>query len=134
MPQAVAIAPSKLIEVAEELANHMTGAGRPRPAWLRRAVSTAYYALFHCICLEAARHLLPNGEDEERLMLARTFGHAEIKEARHRADYDHLAAFPKATAIAHIEDAKRSIEQVCAMPPRERELFFSLVALRARAL
>jgi hypothetical protein len=174
VPQAVPIDPSKLIEAAEELANHKSGAGRPRPVWLRRAVSTAYYGLYHCICLEAARHMLPSGHDEQQLWVARSFGHAEIKEccawidgrqgchrqrvvplvralksmsisgvagsfcdlqeARHRADYDHLAVFSKAATIAHVADARRSITQVVNAPVPERQAFFSLLALRARVL
>jgi hypothetical protein len=174
VPQAVPIDPSKLIEAAEELANHKSGAGRPRPVWLRRAVSTAYYGLYHCICLEAARHMLPNGRDEQQLWMARAFGHAEIKEccawidgrqgcsrkrvvplvrelktasiagvagsfcdlqeARHRADYDHLAVFSKATTVAHIADARSSISQVLNAPQDERAAFFSLLALRAKVL
>lgn len=174
MAQAVPIDPSKLIEAAEELAHHKTGAGRPRPVWLRRAVSTAYYGLFHCICLEAVRHMLPSGREEQQLLMARTFGHAEIKEccmwidgrqgcsrrgvqrlvrelksasivsvagsfcdlqeARHQADYDHLAVFSKAATIAHIADARRSIGQVISAPPDERAAFFSLLALRAKLI
>jgi hypothetical protein len=174
VPQAVPIDPSKLIEVAEELANHKSGAGRPRPVWLRRAVSTAYYGLYHCICLEAARHMLPNGREEQQLWMARAFGHAEIKEccawidgrqgcsrkrvlllvrelktasiagvagsfcdlqeARHRADYDHLAVFSKAATVAHVADARSSISQVGGAPPDERDAFFSLLALRAKVL
>jgi hypothetical protein len=32
--------------------------------WLRRAVSTAYYALFHAITMQAADSLLPSGTAE----------------------------------------------------------------------
>jgi hypothetical protein len=40
--------PSDLIDTARHLA-HASARGRPREANLRRAVSTAYYALFHCL-------------------------------------------------------------------------------------
>jgi hypothetical protein len=47
--------------------------------WLRRSVSTAYYALFHCISLEGSRSLLPSGTAEQQMWLARAFGHREVK-------------------------------------------------------
>lgn len=41
--------PDDLIEIARQLVDESVagGRGRPRQAWLRRAVSAAYYALFH---------------------------------------------------------------------------------------
>ena len=44
--------PLDLIETARVLAE--SGPGRPTQASLRRAVSTAYYALFHCLAATAA--------------------------------------------------------------------------------
>lgn len=80
MPTSVAIDPAKLIEAARDLANHQGGRGRPRPVFLRRATSSAYYALFHCIGREAAGHLLPNGSGQEKLALARSFDHRALKD------------------------------------------------------
>ena len=80
MPTAVPIDPAKLIAAAQEFANHHLGAGRPRPVWLRRAVSSAYYALFHSIGLQAAAHVLPTGTRPEQLQLCRSFGHRQLKE------------------------------------------------------
>jgi uncharacterized protein (UPF0332 family) len=168
----VAIDPAKLIEAAREQAAHRTGRGRPRPVLLRRAVSSAYYALYHCIGLEGAGTLLPNGTSEQQLWVARAFGHRQIKdccawiagrqggvtkavgplvqslkqtsflnvsdafcdlqEARHRADYDHLAAFAKATVAAHIDDAEKAMSEVTGASPQDREAFFVLVALRTK--
>lgn len=173
MAQAVRIDPAKLIEIAEVLAEHRTGAGRPRTVWLRRAVSSAYYALFHCLTLEAGKCLIPNGSATQQLSMTRAFGHREVKdccgwiagratcsrpavlplvkaltstplvgvadsfcdlqEARHRADYDHLASFSKAVAVAHIEDARSAIADVAAAAEPDRQGFFSLLALRTRA-
>lgn len=79
MAQSVRIDPGKLIEHAEGvLASNATG--RPRAVWLRRAVSSAYYALFHAICLEGARTLLPHGSQQQQLVIARAFGHREVKD------------------------------------------------------
>lgn len=78
MASAVPIDPAKLLEAARDFANHHRGQGRPRPIWLRRAVSSAYYALFHSIVLTVAGILLPSGSQEERLRLTRSFSHQSV--------------------------------------------------------
>jgi hypothetical protein len=80
MPVAVPIDPAKLIEAAKDFATHQSGQGRPRPVWLRRAVSSAYYALFHSIILTACESLLPNGTRTEQLNLARSFSHLAVSD------------------------------------------------------
>ncbi len=45
-----------LLALAEELARREPG--RPRQVSLRRAISTAYYALFHAVCFECADALV----------------------------------------------------------------------------
>lgn len=54
---------------------------RPLQASLRRAVSTAYYALFHFLVDEATRRMLGVGADRELLRgcLARAFNHSNMK-------------------------------------------------------
>lgn len=51
---------------------------RPKQASFRRAVSTAYYALFHFLILEAVSRWKVRGQ---RAALARTFEHARMKAA-----------------------------------------------------
>jgi hypothetical protein len=54
--------------------------GRPRQASLRRAISAAYYALFHLLIDEAARLILPGSASAgTRSRIERSFGHAEMK-------------------------------------------------------
>lgn len=170
MPTAVPIDPARLIDVARQLAHHHAGAGRPRPVWLRRAVSSSYYALFHALARQTAEHLVPNACPQHRLQLARTFTHAALKEAcewisgrrgnppqharalittlsgtsiedvaavlcdlqeaRHRADYDHLASFSKAAVLGYIQDADEAIQKLSAADQTHRETLFALVALR----
>ena len=55
---------SDLIAAAFDLVD-AGGRGRPRQANLRRAVSTAYYAMFHCLAAICA-DLLVGGEGSER--------------------------------------------------------------------
>ena len=79
MPQSVPIDPDKWLAHAHELAEHQQGAGRPKSTLLRRAVSTAYYGLFHALNIAVASDLLPDGTSEQRRELVRTFGHQELK-------------------------------------------------------
>ena len=62
-------------------AQHLAGREprRPRQASLRRAVSTAYYALFHLLIREASQRLL-RGPAMQKLV-ARVFTHTEMSKA-----------------------------------------------------
>jgi uncharacterized protein (UPF0332 family) len=63
-----------------EQANHLANRERqkPRQASLRRAVSTAYYALFHLLIHEATKNWK---RAEQRPLLARGFEHGRMKSA-----------------------------------------------------
>ncbi|MCY3831304.1 MAG: hypothetical protein OXF89_19440 [Rhodospirillaceae bacterium] len=53
---------------------------RPRQASLRRAVSTAYYAVFHMLIDEAARRMISGGgRTALRHCLARAYAHGNMK-------------------------------------------------------
>jgi hypothetical protein len=65
-----------LLELARHLAN--LEPVNPRQACLRRALSTAYYALFHLLISEATRNW---GQPELRSELGRVFGHGKMKSA-----------------------------------------------------
>jgi hypothetical protein len=138
--------------------------------WLRRAVSTAYYALYHHIAQAAAQYLVPSGSEVTQLQASRSFNHAAMKEAcewisgrrgrvpedikplvdllrptamtdaaaafcdlqeaRHKADYDNLAPFSKATALASVQDAETAMTKIDAADAEHREAFFAVMALR----
>ena len=66
-----------LLEQARHLARRERR--RPRQASLRRAISTAYYALFHLLIDEATRVLISRPETRSRF--ARAFEHADMKQA-----------------------------------------------------
>src|SRR5579872_2158037 len=68
--------PDDLLEQAKHLANREPK--RPRQASLRRAVSTAYYALYHLLISEAT---LNWKRAEQRPRLARLFEHGKMREA-----------------------------------------------------
>jgi uncharacterized protein (UPF0332 family) len=75
--------PDHLLEQARHLATRERT--RPRQASLRRAVSTAYYALFHLLISEAT---LNWKQARQRSIFARLFEHGKMKSAseKQRAD------------------------------------------------
>ncbi len=68
--------PNELLELARELVERPPA--NPTQARLRRAVSTAYYALFHLLIDEAVSKW---PIERHRNILARTFNHGAMKKA-----------------------------------------------------
>jgi hypothetical protein len=68
-----------LIEQASYLAKREPK--KPRQASLRRAVSTAYYALYHLLLHEATRAMFPSTPYGLREKASRAFSHSEAKNA-----------------------------------------------------
>ena len=64
----------ELVEQARHLCDRE--ARRPKQASLRRAISTAYYALFHCLVAGATSSLVPRRHRHLRPLLGRVFEHA----------------------------------------------------------
>jgi uncharacterized protein (UPF0332 family) len=129
MVQAMSFA-SDLLEQAHHLARREKR--KPKQASLRRAVSTAYYALFHLLVAEAVGNWKRN---DQRSKLARAFEHGRMKQAsvktssgafdgqhpqtvadlktvanafinlqqfRHRADYDNSLRLTRTDALSQI--------------------------------
>lgn len=68
------------MEQAEHLAS--LNPKRPRQADLRRAISAAYYALFHFLIAEATQQLMPRRDHATlRHVLGRAFQHGEMRSA-----------------------------------------------------
>jgi len=68
-----------LLDQAELLANKESR--KPKQASLRRAVSAAYYALFHLIIEDSANVLAPRAPAGLRRLVQRAFQHGQIKSA-----------------------------------------------------
>jgi hypothetical protein len=68
-----------LIEQAQHLA--VREPMKPRQASLRRAVSTAYYSLFHLLRNEATKSFFPNTPADLRAKAGRAMAHADAKSA-----------------------------------------------------
>jgi hypothetical protein len=114
-----------LLEQATHLAQR--DRNRPKQASLRRAVSTAYYALFHLPISETVAYWKLKSQ---RPMLARAFEHGkmrnasrrcpstnvdlkavadafvELQEARHLADYDSRTIWARVDALSYIDMAR----------------------------
>lgn len=69
-----------MLGLAETLVPADAGKGRPKTVWLRRAVSTAYYALFHELIDRATAELCGSNPSSQakRDRVARWFGHQDI--------------------------------------------------------
>jgi uncharacterized protein (UPF0332 family) len=93
--------PDDLLEQAKHLANREKK--RPRQASLRRAVSAAYYALFHLLIHEATRNWK---RVDQRALLSRLFEHGKMKTASDRQRgkcQQYLNSKPPPKAGAHLD-------------------------------
>jgi hypothetical protein len=81
--------PDDLLELAQDLANLYPEG--PHQASLRRAVSTAYYALFHLLISETTANW---ARPELRAILGRFFDHGPMKTASEKRVSQINAAFP----------------------------------------
>ncbi|MEJ0026899.1 MAG: hypothetical protein WDN01_12805 [Rhizomicrobium sp.] len=68
-----------LIELAQTLVN-ARGVGAPRQVVLRRAVSTAYYAVFHVPCGTIAETFVSAGVWKSRVLFYRSLDHGKTKD------------------------------------------------------
>lgn len=74
------IEPDKLLDAADRLAPAKPGRGRPSYAAHRRAVSTAYYALFHAITDRVASTVFPTADPAFTRRIRRWIGHGDIRQ------------------------------------------------------
>ena len=128
-----------------------------REANLRRACSTAYYAIFHTLCETCATLLIRRSGGAStpgRMFTPATIGTVKAKckqadmigrfpagvqdfagrfltmqEKRHRADYEPCMPFSLSEVEADIEAASAAIETFCAVPERDRRAFAAFILL-----
>lgn len=72
---------SDLLRTADKLAPADAGPGRPALCDLRRATSTAYYALFHQIIRHSALHAVPGATEADIANVSRWHTHAGVRRA-----------------------------------------------------
>ena len=135
-----------LLAVARRLARSQPN--KPKQAYLRRAVSTAYYALFHALANLCADELVGRSKsktDAWRLTYrALQHGYAKdvlkqnavrqldpdlekfanafvtLQEVRHEADYDPHRSFSRPEALSLIAQARRGVRALDAVPAAMR--------------
>lgn len=138
-----------------ELARAMTRlqSRRPKQAALRRAVSTAYYALFHAMAKDASDKLVgtlgAERSDSAWTHVYRSLRHKDAKDAckkarslgfpsgiiacadafvslqgeRHKADYDPNYNLRRVDVLASIEAAEEAINRLLAESSKDRTAF-----------
>jgi hypothetical protein len=112
--------PDHLLELAASGLDAQAG-GAPRQVVLRRAVSSAYYALFHALLSATAAAFVPAAQWKARVLFYRALDHGKTRERCKRAGQDPL---PK---------EERSFFEMQAFPPEVRRFcneFISLQNLR----
>ena len=153
------MAPEHLLQMAIDLAEADTG--RPRRTDLCRAVSAAYYALFHCLARTCADSLAGQaGTVGNRPMWRRVYRAPEHRQARtrcenmpssfpngvrqfgrafamlqsrrHFADYDPDYPFSKSDVVADINNARTAIDRFLATPASVRRDFAIHVLMKVR--
>ena len=149
--------PRDLIETARRLAP--PGAAQSTQADLRRAVSTAYYALFHCLAAAAADLLTGSDRSSEWHQVYRALEHGKAKracrqqgalqafpmeirrfaemfvdlqEARHEADYALEGEYSKPDVLAIINRAGNAINEFEQAGVRHRRGFTVHVLFKRR--
>jgi hypothetical protein len=70
-------------------------------------------------------------ENSDVVQLASIF--QRLQQARHEADYDHLADIPKASTLAHIRQAERALDLLDALAGQvDGQRFLALIALHTQ--
>ncbi|WP_200276572.1 hypothetical protein [Rhodovulum adriaticum] len=138
------------------------GTGKPRQADLKRAVSTAYYAIFHAMCRNAADMLIGTTKAARSqpawLQTYRAIEHRQAKnqctngkikrfpkdvedfaalfieaqDARHRADYDPCSKFTRSEVLILIARVEEAIAAFKRVPKSDRRAFAAFVVLKLR--
>ncbi len=152
--------PLDFLETARDLAT--SSKRRPRQANLRRAVSTTYYALFHCLANCCADMVVGGaGSDRSRPAWRQTYralGHGtaktrcknqnirqfpveiqdlanvfvDMQKKRHSADYDPDAVFSKPEVVQDIDEAETVIRGFPRASRRDRRAFAVYLLLDIR--
>lgn len=148
------------LEQASRLAN--MGANKPRQIDLRRAVSTAYYAVFHSFCRNCADTLVGTSKRKRPnrawLHLYRGVDHGfaksaceaarnvdfpqqikdcadafvELQKQRHDCDYDPNIRVTRLEALAAVKRAKDAVKSLQNSPFNDRKAFAVQVLIKRR--
>jgi hypothetical protein len=139
----------------------LSGRKRQKTVYLRRAVSDAYYAIFHALCINNADHLVgvTRRGSEAWARVYRGLDHSkakeifrkpafrsrndafqsialsfiELQEQRHLADYDPLPNFRSRNQVGPIiRLSELAIQAIEALPADDARLLASLLIIKDR--
>jgi uncharacterized protein (UPF0332 family) len=146
---------SRLLDAADLLIEN----GRLSGAFRRRAVSTAYYAVFHALAKTCANTLLSRKDIEDYTRVYRALDHGPLKNAfkeaplrdqpnlreigdlvillqskRHDADYlpPTDGIFSRATAKELVEQAREAVAKIEALDPKDRRKLAASLLFKKR--
>ena len=147
-----------MIESARVLATH--DPRRPKQANLRRAVSAAYYAVFHSLARTAADLVVGRAHSEAWHQVHRALEHGSAKNAcrnkearqkfppairefaesfvalqdmRHRADYALDELFDRVETLAVIDRAENAVNRMERVSNQDRRRFVAHVLFKRRS-
>lgn len=148
-----------LLNIADDLAGQ-DGPGRPRQAYLRRSLSTSYYAVFHALaklCADeligvtraktnpwrqvyrALEHGLAKNALNQNVVqsldpAAKIFADAfiDLQEKRHTADYDPKFRVGRKVTRGYIQQAKKAIAALDGLNSEQRRVMATAVLLKSR--
>lgn len=139
------------------------GQGKPRQSDLKKALSTAYYAMFHALCWncadcfigknrrarnqdawQQAYRAVEHGEARKRCsrMEIRNFPEAIqsfadsfvfLQEKRHMADYDPMSRFTRHEVLTAIDLAEDMIRELQGSNIRDKRAFSVWITMKKRA-
>jgi uncharacterized protein (UPF0332 family) len=145
-----------LIDVAKKLAR--ANPKKPAQPFLRKAVSTAYYAVFEALAKECANAFVGKKDCAAWYQVCRSLEHTyaksqckkantksfpngiqafafsfvQLQEDRHKADYDHSVFFTRADVLLRIQEAEVAIQKLKSAPRFDRRAFSVWVMFKTR--
>jgi uncharacterized protein (UPF0332 family) len=145
-----------LLDVTRRLAK--ANPKRPAQPYLKRAISTAYYAMFEVLAKECANsfvgkknckawyqvcrsleHTFAKGQCNRAATLnfpqeiqAFAYSFVRLQEDRHKADYDHSSSFTRADVLVKIQEAEIAIQRLRTAPRFDRRAFAVWVMFKTR--
>jgi uncharacterized protein (UPF0332 family) len=145
-----------LLDVARRLAK--ANPKKPAQPYLKRAVSTAYYAMFEALGKECATSFVGKRNCKAWYQVCRSLEHTfaksqckkattlnfpqeiqafaysfvRLQEDRHKADYDHSSSFIRADVLVKIQEAEIAIQKLKHAPRFDRRTFAVWVMFKTR--
>ena len=100
----------ELLQLAKFLANREPR--HPRQVSLRRALSTAYYAIFHALIAEATNVLAPTRPNNLRSQIGRAFAHTDMKAVCATFRQGNVERLPSTTAALVVPPIRQELISV----------------------